>query len=69
MRCVLPATAIASAWMGKAPSRTFFVVRVSILLGILAARNVALGGGQERPPDRLEELAVGQQTAAEIGWR
>ncbi len=33
------------------------------------ARNVALGGGQERPPDALAELAVGEQTAAEIGWR
>ena len=35
----------------------------------IMARNVALGGGHERPPDTLAELAVGAQTAAEIGWR
>jgi len=32
------------------------------------ARNVALSPTDERPPDRLDELVVGEKTAAEIGW-
>ncbi len=33
------------------------------------ARNRPLGGGVEKPPSRLSELAVGELTAREIGWR
>lgn len=32
------------------------------------ARNVVLGPELERPPDTLDELAVGPATAREIGW-
>lgn len=32
------------------------------------ARNVALGPGNERPPDTLDELRVGPATAREIRW-
>jgi hypothetical protein len=32
------------------------------------ARNVPLAGGAERPPDTLDELGVGPDTAREIGW-
>ena len=35
----------------------------------LMARNVPLEEGVERPPDTLEELWVGDETAREIGWR
>ena len=33
------------------------------------ARNRPLGGGVEKPPSKLAELAVGDATAREIGWR
>lgn len=32
------------------------------------ARNVPLSATQERPPESLDELAVGPTTAQEIGW-
>jgi hypothetical protein len=31
-------------------------------------RNVALSPSRERPPESLDELAVGRATAREIGW-
>jgi hypothetical protein len=33
------------------------------------ARNVPLGPGSERPPETLDELYVGDETARELGWR
>lgn len=34
----------------------------------LMARNRPIGGGREKPPMKLDELAVGDATAREIGW-
>jgi hypothetical protein len=33
------------------------------------ARNVPVSPTEERPPESLSELFVGEQTAREIGWR
>jgi hypothetical protein len=35
----------------------------------LMARNVPVAPGEERPPETLGELFVGEETAREIGWR
>lgn len=35
----------------------------------LMARNVPVTEGSERPPETLDELWIGEQTAREIGWR
>lgn len=35
----------------------------------LMARNLPLAEGEERPPETLDELWIGEPTAREIGWR
>jgi hypothetical protein len=35
----------------------------------IMARNVPISPTEERPPETLSELFVGEETAREIGWR
>jgi hypothetical protein len=45
------------------------VPRLPQFFAEVMARNRPVAPGRERPPDGLDQLAVGPATAAEIGWR